>query len=126
MSVRLLIVDDQAVIRSNLRLQFSRLGCEVAEAANALEGLELFQTFQPQVVTLDIVMPDVDGFTALDLLRKIHQASDNTAVIVISNKLDRRDEFLREGAIEFVAKPFETFENLTRKVHPLIQVLDHA
>jgi CheY-like chemotaxis protein len=126
MSVRLLIVDDQAVIRSNLRLQFSRLGCEVAEAANALQGLQVFQTFHPQVVTLDIVMPDVDGFTALDLLRRIHQTSEHTAVIVISGKLDRRDEFLKEGAIEFVAKPFDTFETLTRKVHPLIQVLDQV
>jgi CheY-like chemotaxis protein len=124
MSFRVLIVDDQAVIRGTLRLRFARLGCEVMEAANAFEGLQALQEFHPQLVTLDIVMPAINGLTALDLLRYVHATSDDTAVVVVSGKLDRRDEFLREGAIEFVAKPFESFDNLIRKLEPLIQVLD--
>ena len=124
MPVRTLIVDDQAVIRSNLRLRFSRLGCQVAEAENALRGLEVFLKFHPQLVTLDIIMPEVDGFTAMDLLRRIRKATNETDVIVISSKVDNREEYLNEGAIEFISKPFENFEGLMRKLQPLIQVLD--
>jgi CheY-like chemotaxis protein len=124
MPVRTLIVDDQAVIRSNLRLRFSRLGCQVAEAENALRGLEVFLKFHPQLVTLDIIMPEVDGFTAMDLLRRIRKATNETDVIVISSKNDNREEYLNEGAIEFISKPFENFEGLMRKLQPLIQVLD--
>jgi CheY-like chemotaxis protein len=124
MPVRTLIVDDQAVIRGNLRLRFSRLGCQVAEAENALRGLEVFLKFHPQLVTLDIIMPEVDGFTAMDLLRRIRKTTDETDVIVISSKVDNREEYLNEGAIEFISKPFENFEGLMRKLQPLIQVLD--
>jgi len=124
MPVRALIVDDQAVIRANLRLRFVHMGCEVAEAENALQGWEVFHQFQPHLVTLDIVMPNIGGFTALDLLRKIRETTDETDVIVISSSVENREQFLNEGAIEFVAKPFEKFEGLITKLRPLIQILD--
>ena len=124
MPVRTLIVDDQPVIRGNLRLRFSRLGCEVAEAENALQGLEVFLKFHPHLVTLDIIMPDVGDFTALDLLRRIHKTSGETDVIVISSKVEGREKFLKEGAIEFISKPFDNFEGLMRKLQPLIEILD--
>ena len=124
MPVRTLIVDDQPVIRGNLRLRFSRLGCEVVEAENARQGLELFLKFNPQLVTLDIIMPDIDGFTAMDLLRYIRKATDETDVVVISSKVENREEYLNEGAIGFISKPFENFEGLMRKLQPLIEVLD--
>lgn len=119
-----MVIDDQPVIRSNLRLRFERAGCMVEEAGNAFEGLEAFRRFHPQLVTLDILMPQVGNFTSLDLLRQIRRESAETDVIVISSKAERREEFLKEGAIEFISKPFENFENLLRKLRPLIEVLD--
>src|ERR1700674_1831299 len=110
MSVRTLIVDDQAVIRRTLRLGFGRLRCEVAEAENALQGWEVLLKFHPRLVTLDIIMPEAGGFTALDLLRRIRQTTDETDVVVISSKGDNCQEYLNEGAIEFISKPFENFE----------------
>ena len=124
MPVRTLIVDDQAVIRGNLRLRFSRLGCEVAEAENAREALDVFLKFQPRLVTLDIIMPNIGNFTALDLLRRIRQTNNETDVVVISSNVANREEYLNEGAIEFISKPFENFEGLMRKLQPLIEVLD--
>lgn len=123
MAVKALVVDDQPVIRDILRLRLERLGCQVAEAAHAWQGLELFRSFAPQVVTLDIVMPIVAGYTALDLLRDIRKADTNTDVVVISSRDQRRDEFLREGAIEFLLKPFDNFAGLVRKLEPLIKTL---
>ncbi len=97
MTVRALVVDDQPVVRGNLRLRLERLGCVVAEAEHAAQGLEVF------------------------LLRDIRRAGGETDVVVISSKTQDRDEFLREGAIEFLAKPFENFGSLVRKLEPLIQ-----
>jgi CheY-like chemotaxis protein len=122
--VRTLVVDDQAVIRAHLRLRFVRMGCEVAEAENALQALEVFHQFHPHLVTLDIVMPEIGGFTALDLLRRIRETTDETDVIVISSGVEKREIFLKAGAIAFIAKPFEKFEGLITKLRPLIQVLD--
>jgi CheY-like chemotaxis protein len=69
-------------------------------------------------------MPDVGGFTALDLLKRIRQTTMETDVVVISSKVDNREEYLNEGAIEFISKPFENFEGLMTKLQPLITVLD--
>jgi|SRR5271155_3262964 len=124
MSVRALVVDDQAVIRGNLRLRLARLGCEVREAENAYEALSIFREFMPHIVTLDIVMPVVSGFAAIDLLREIRKSGSQTDVVVISSKLAVREEFIKEGAIEFIAKPFEKFDGLVRKLEPLIQALN--
>jgi CheY-like chemotaxis protein len=126
MPVKALIVDDQPVVRGLLRLRLARLGCEVEEAENAYEGLEMFLKFNPHLVTLDVVMPTVGGITALDLLRRIRETGSQTDVVVISSKVENREAFLKEGAIEFISKPFENFEGLVRKLHPLIQALDPA
>lgn len=124
MPVRALVVDDQPVIRGNLRLRLARLGCEVREAEHAYKALSVYREFQPQIVTLDIVMPVVNGFAAIDLLREIRKSGNQTDVIVISSKLAAREEFVKEGAIEFIAKPFEKFDGLIRKLEPLIQALE--
>lgn len=124
MAVRALIVDDQAVIRRNLRLRFARLGCEIEEAENATRGLEVFRSFHPHLVTLDIVMPELFGFTALDLLRRIRKEDNATDVVVVSSRDDDREEFLREGAIEFISKPFENFDRLITKLQPLIDAIN--
>lgn len=124
MPVRALIVDDQAVIRRHLRLRFARLGCEIAEAENATRGLEVFRSFHPHLVTLDIIMPEVVGFTALDLLRRIRKEDNTTDVVVVSSRADDREEFLREGAIEFISKPFENFDRLITKLQPLIDAMN--
>ena len=69
-------------------------------------------------------MPEVGGFAALDLLRRIRQTTDETDVVVISSKVDNRQEYLNEGAIEFISKPLENFQGLMRKLQTLIEVID--
>lgn len=123
MAVKALVVDDQPVIRDVLRLRLERLGCTVVEAEDASQGLEAFHDFMPHLVTLDIVMPVTAGYTALDLLRDIRRTSAITDVVVISSRAQQRDEFLREGAIEFIVKPFDNFARLMRKLEPLIETL---
>jgi CheY-like chemotaxis protein/HPt (histidine-containing phosphotransfer) domain-containing protein len=124
-AIKVLVVDDQPIVRGNLRIRFERLGCSVAEAENAFHAREVFDRFRPQFVTLDIVMPELGGVTALDLLRHIRTQELRTEVVVISSVLSptEREHYLSEGAIAFLVKPFDSFEGLIRKVKPLIRVL---
>ena len=126
MGVRVLIVDDQAVIRRILRLRFERVRCEVEEAENALEGLKVFSRFHPDLITLDIVMPNEGGLTAMDLLEQVRKTTDETDVIVISSitSSEEQEKFRKQGAIGFISKPFDTFEGLIRKVGPLIEAIE--
>jgi two-component system chemotaxis response regulator CheY len=124
--VKVLIVDDQPVIRGSLRLRLTPLGCAVEEAENAAQGLELFERLRPRLVTLDVIMPTIGGYTSLDLMHDIRRIDPETNVVVISSKLDDREAFLNAGAIEFVAKPFDNFRSLARKLEPLIQSLSLA
>jgi len=71
-------------------------------------------------------MPTVGGYTSLDLMHDIRRIDPETNVVVISSKLDDREAFLNAGAIEFVAKPFDNFRSLARKLEPLIQSLSLA
>jgi two-component system chemotaxis response regulator CheY len=126
MGVRVLTVDDQAVIRRILRLRFEQVGCEVEEAESALAGLKVFSRFHPDLITLDIVMPNVGGLTAMDLLEQVRKTTDETDVIVISSitSSEEQEKFRKQGAIGFISKPFDTFEGLIRKVGPLIEAIE--
>jgi CheY-like chemotaxis protein len=126
MAARVLVVDDQPVIRRILRLRFEQIRCEVEEAGSALEGLEVFFKFHPDLITLDIVMPNVGGLTAKDLLERVRKATDETDVIVISSitSSEEQEKFRKEGAIGFISKPFDSFEGLIRKVGPLIEAIE--
>jgi two-component system, chemotaxis family, chemotaxis protein CheY len=101
MPVRTLIVDDSPVVRKTLRLRFEKAGFEVVgEALNASEGLEMFRTLQPQLVTLDLMMPKVGETDAKVLFRSIREERPEVAVIVISAqpKGVERAEYMRKGA----------------------------
>ena len=126
MGVKVLVVDDQPVIRRILRLRFERIGCEVEEAGSALEGLKVFSQFHPDLITLDIVMPNEGGLTAMDLLEQVRKTTDETDVIVISSitSSEEQEKFRQQGAIGFISKPFDTFEGLIRKVGPLVQAIE--
>ena len=71
----------------------------------------MFDELRPDLVTLDIMMPGVDGLDALQGFRAMQQKSPNLAVIVVSSvPFDRtRDTFLKEGALAYVVKPFNQF-----------------
>lgn len=113
-----LTVEDSSIVRKILRARLERAGWQVVEASNAAEGWELFQCLRPQLVTLDIVMPNVDGLDALSLLSQIRQAARDTAVLIVSgsNSIDDRDKFMQAGAMAFIAKPFVDFEKLLERI----------
>lgn len=112
MLVKALIADDSLFIRDAVRHHLERFGCRVAgEADNASQTIRLFRTLKPDVVTLDVVMPQVDGIDSLQALRKMLQEDPRVKIIVVSAMPfdETRDAFMREGAVDYVIKPFNSF-----------------
>jgi two-component system chemotaxis response regulator CheY len=106
MSKRLLVTDDALIIREMIKDTAIAHGWEiVGEAANGNEAVERYQALRPDAVTLDLVMPECDGLTAL---RGI-MASDPAARVLVVSALDQKSilhEALELGAHDFVVKPF--------------------
>lgn len=107
MSKRLLIVDDALIMRKRIKEIAQKAGWEVAgEAADGAEALQKHQELRPDLTTMDIVMPKMDGVAALRAVR----AQDSTAQVVMVSALDQREklaECVRLGAIDFIVKPFD-------------------
>jgi len=104
--IKLLIVDDSALMRRQLTTLFTAEGdFEVRQSKNGLEAVEANREFQPDVVTLDINMPEMDGLTALSLI----MAERPVAVVMVSSLTEQGAlatfEALNLGAIDYIGKP---------------------
>ena len=105
-----LVVDDSALIRKMLIKLLNENGYQVVgEATNGEEGVELYKELEPDIVTLDITMPVMDGVTAL---KKIKEYDPEAIVAMISaaGQKDKLMDALREGAELFFTKPFNAQE----------------
>ena len=101
-----LIVDDDAVNRLMARAALESVGWGVEEAENGREALAAFQQLHPDVVLLDIMMPEMDGFAACAALRKL-SGGEHTPVLIMTG-LDDYDSITRAydaGATDFLTKP---------------------
>lgn len=110
---RIMVVDDAVVIREKLKILLSRAGHEVVgEAGNGLQASLLYSRLKPDIVTMDITMPGVDG---IEGIRKIRE-QDPQAQIVVVSALGQKAviiEALEAGASGFILKPFETSKVLS-------------
>lgn len=105
--VSILIVDDEDMIRSLLRLTLVRAGYDVSEAENGREGLRIVREEEPDLVLLDVMMPGMDGFAVCEQIRQDPVVAD-IPVIMLSARKDpqsRRDS-KRAGASNYLTKPW--------------------
>ena len=104
---KVLIVEDAPFIREMIRDILESHDHEiVGEAANGLEAIEKYKALKPDIVLMDILMPGMDGLSAITKIIE----SDSTAKIIVVSALVKealRKEAMRAGAIDFVAKPFQ-------------------
>jgi len=109
---RLLVVDDEIRILNFLRSNLRALGYEVVTASNGREALEQFHASHPDIILLDIVMPEMNGF---DTLKEIRGFS-KVPVIFLSAKGNERDRItgLDMGADDYISKPFSPDELVSR------------
>jgi DNA-binding response OmpR family regulator len=106
--VRILVIEDDADIRSICEHIFTWAGHQVAVALDGAQGLELVESFEPDVIALDIMMPGIDGFSVLAALRGSATTRAIPVVIVSARTLnaDRLRAF-EAGADDYVSKPFD-------------------
>ena len=111
----ILIVDDDADIRLLLRLELSAEGHHIAEAVNGRDGLDAIAADQPDLVLLDIMMPQMDGWEVLKLLR-VDEETAHIPVAMLSARTEAKDRVqgLQEGAIDYICKPFSLAELLVK------------
>ena len=112
-SGRILLVDDESAITSNLAPFLERTGFVVATAANGETALQLMKDFQPDLTVLDVLMPRMDG---REVLRRIRQSGNFTPVILLTQvgSPAERAVALDEGADDYLNKPFEPYELVAR------------
>jgi DNA-binding response OmpR family regulator len=109
---RVLVVDDEPIVREVLSRYLTRAGFEVSAAADGQVALEIFEASRPELVVLDLMLPRVDG---LEVFRRI-RASDGAAVIMLTARGEETDRVvgLELGADDYVAKPFSPREVVAR------------
>ena len=107
MSIKVLVVDDAIFMRSLIRDIFARSPFVIAgEAENGLEAIEMYKELRPDITTMDIVMPEVDGITALKEIMKF----DPQAKVIMCSALGQESliaESIEAGAKDFIVKPFQ-------------------
>lgn len=102
-----LVIDDALFMRQMIKNALEQVGFTiVGEAANGKEGLAMFNELKPDLVTLDIVMPEMDGLEVLQNIRE----TDKIAKVIMITAVDQRDSMLtamKLGVTDFVVKPFD-------------------
>lgn len=104
---RVLVVDDAAFMRVSIKNMLTKLGYEVAgEAENGRIGVQRYQELAPDIVTLDITMPEMDGLSALKEIIKLNGAA-NVIMISAMGQESMVREAVVAGAKGFIVKPFK-------------------
>jgi two-component system response regulator ResD len=115
-----LIVDDEPMARTLLRLMLVRAGFNVSEAEDGFDALEKVQINQPDIILLDVMMPGMDGFSVCEALRQRKETA-TLPIIMLSAKtdLDSINKGLRVGATKYLTKPISP-EELNRHVNDVL------
>ena len=101
-----MVVDDDASMRMGCKQMLVENGFDVAEAASGYEAISVYKVFQPDMVFMDIVMPDMDGLAALKEIKKM-DPNAKVAMAIVKGQQALVMVALKTGAVDFVIKPFD-------------------
>ncbi|HEX2240445.1 MAG TPA: response regulator [Actinomycetota bacterium] len=114
MSKTILIVEDEAALRELEKVILESQGYQVMEAKDGLEGLAKAEFQRPDLILLDLMMPDVSGRRMFDEMRS-HKATAGIPIIVVTGRPDAHETFDHEiGAANVILKPFESDQLIER------------
>ena len=108
----ILVIEDDKTIQNFMKISLKTRGYSYILADNGLSGISLFYANHPDLILLDLGLPDIDGMEVLKQIRK----QSNTPVIVVSARGQEREKInaLDQGADDYVTKPFSAEELLAR------------
>lgn len=119
--MKLLIVDDSLVIRNKINRNLLSEFSSILRAKNGVDALQIVRAEHPDFVTMDLTMPEMDGVTCIEMIKKI---SPKTHILVISALADKTTaiDALSLGANGFLCKPF-TDEELNQAITKTLEVV---
>jgi two-component system OmpR family response regulator len=116
---RVLVVDDEPAISELLMIALRYEGFEVAAAATGAEALERFEEFRPQIILLDVMLPDLDGF---EVARRLAERRSEVPIIFLTARDTTEDKVrgLSLGGDDYVTKPF-SIEELVARIRTILR-----
>jgi DNA-binding response OmpR family regulator len=120
--MKILIVDDDLFFRKFYSTKLKEAGYEVDTAGDGNEGLLKMQQFQPNLVLLDMIMPEKDGFDVLGIISQ-NEVLKKIPIIIFSTLGDTDDvqKGLSLGAVDYINKSFHDIDNLKQKISSHLQ-----
>jgi DNA-binding response OmpR family regulator len=118
LGARVLVVDDEAAMRDLLEYGLGQAGFAVRTVTDGRAALDVVNKWSPEIIVLDVMLPEIDGFTLLPALRRVTEAP----IVMLSarNETAERVSGLSRGADDYIAKPFE-FEELVARLHTALR-----
>jgi two-component system alkaline phosphatase synthesis response regulator PhoP len=112
---KILAVDDEPELTDLMHYHLVRAGYDVTTAANGWEAIHAVRTNRPDIILLDLMLPDLDGFGVCEILRR-EAATATIPIIIVSAwaSTDSRNLGLELGALDYITKPFSPQELVTR------------
>lgn len=116
--MKILVVDDEDLLVKGIRFNLQNDGHEVITGSNGVEALELAKSANPDLIILDVMMPEMDGLTACALIREF----SNVPIILLTAKTSDMDKLIGfdQGADDYLTKPFNILE-LKARVRALLR-----
>ena len=116
--MKILVVDDEELLVKGIRFNLRSDGYEVITGSNGLEAVQLTQTDLPDLIVLDVMMPEMDGLTACSKIREF----SNVPIILLTAKADDMDKLMGfdQGADDYLTKPFNILE-LKARIRALLR-----
>lgn len=118
MAKKILVVDDERDIREIIRISLEDDGYQVLEAADGKTAIELAKREKPDLITLDIIMPNMDGFQVAKIIKE-DPATADIPIIILSVLGEDKDK-LTQGIADYISKPFKPNE-LVEKIKEAIE-----
>ncbi len=117
---KILIVEDESHIAEGVAFNLRKEGFEVKIAVNGVEALDFWQSYKPDLLILDLMLPLLDGFGVLEQVRKVNQ---KIPILILSARNQAADKLrgFKEGVDDYLTKPFELDEFLARVQRLLIR-----
>lgn len=121
--MKILIIDDEILIQQSFSYAAQKRGHLCQTAGNGETGLEIWKSWKPQLVFLDLVLPDANGISLME-----QASSTDSSVVLMSAYRHFREKALKKGACLFLVKPFEnifqTFDNVIQSLDSQNPVLE--
>ena len=118
---KILVVDDDKAINELIKINLELQGYEVVQAYNGTEGFALAKQEEPSLVVLDVMMPEVDGYTVAQRIRQCENISDTPIIMLTAlSELSNKVSGFNIGVDDYLTKPFE-IEELVVRVRALLK-----